>query len=108
MKTYSWGWVPIVTFITISGFVMVNLLIAVIFDAVSSMDDEDKAKVYGDYDEDSDLSEETRPPGLREKIENFEDQVEELLQAQEYAQRKARFLADHFRAKSREAKHKVA
>jgi hypothetical protein len=107
MKTYGYGWIPIVAFVTISGFVIVNLVIAVICNAVFSMDDDDKAKIHGDYDDDLDSSDETRPPVLREQIEKFEDQMDELLQAQKML-KENRFLTDHFHPKSRETKRKVA
>ena len=91
IKTYGYGWIPIVAFVTISGFVIMNLVIAVICEAVSSMNDDGsvlngwwrQARIHGDCDDDLDSSEETRPPVLREQIENFEDQMDELLQAQE-------------------------
>lgn len=37
METYQWAWLPIISFIVVSSFVVVNLVIGVICDAVASM-----------------------------------------------------------------------
>ena len=49
MMEHSWGWIPIIIYIIIAGFVVVNLVIAVICDAVSALKDDDKAKLHGTY-----------------------------------------------------------
>jgi Ion transport protein len=49
MMEYTWGWLPIIVYIIIAGFVVVNLVIAVICDAVSALKDDDKAKLHGTY-----------------------------------------------------------
>ena len=48
---YPWAWVPFVFFIIITGFVVVNLIIAVICDAVHVLGNSDKANLEG-YSED--------------------------------------------------------
>jgi len=47
MLTYAWAWAPFVAFVIISGFVVVNLIIAVICDAISALHDDARANLYG-------------------------------------------------------------
>jgi hypothetical protein len=44
---YFWAWIPFVAFLVITGFVIVNLIIAVICDAVRVMGDEKKNDLTG-------------------------------------------------------------
>lgn len=46
-QAYTWAWVPVVSFVIISGFIITNLIIAVICDAVAVLHDDDKAKLHG-------------------------------------------------------------
>ena len=78
---YFWAWIPIFFFVTISGFVVVNLIIAVICDAVSSLHDDVKAKIHGSYHDND--SQSTPEPDLREQLGTLEDQVDELTRIQE-------------------------
>lgn len=52
MVAYPYAWLPIVVFVIVTGFVVVNLIIAVICDAISALHDDDKAKLHGNYTED--------------------------------------------------------
>jgi hypothetical protein len=47
MEYYTWAWFPFITFVIISGFVVVNLIIAVICDAISALHDDERAKIMG-------------------------------------------------------------
>ena len=49
-KEYHWAWIPFTVFVTVSGFIVVNLIIAVICDAVSNMDDDDRAAILGEVE----------------------------------------------------------
>jgi hypothetical protein len=80
MLTYSWAWVPFVSFVIISGFIVVNLIIAVICDAISSLHKDDKAKLQGGY-ESADASTST-PMEIREQLDCLEEQMEELTRIQ--------------------------
>ena len=51
MDVHSWAWLPFITFVVITGFVVVNLIIAVICDAISALREEEKAKLHGTYEE---------------------------------------------------------
>jgi hypothetical protein len=49
MTQYKMAWVPIVAFVIISGFVVVNLIIAVICDAVAALHENEKAMMHGSF-----------------------------------------------------------
>mmetsp|Transcript_30880 Transcript_30880/g.67767 ORF Transcript_30880/g.67767 Transcript_30880/m.67767 type:complete len:454 (+) Transcript_30880:56-1417(+) len=62
MYTYSWAWAPFVVFVIISGFVVVNLIIAVICDAISALHDDARAMLHG-QNFDSELESESQAGG---------------------------------------------
>lgn len=80
MVTYSWAWLPFVAFVIISGFIVVNLIIAVICDAIASLHKTDKAKLQG-YDDETD-SQGSTPMEIREQLDCLEEQMEELTRIQ--------------------------
>lgn len=47
LSVEGWAWLPGITYVIISGFVVVNLIIAVICDAVSELQKKDKARLHG-------------------------------------------------------------
>lgn len=81
MVTYNWAWLPFTTFVIISGFIVVNLIIAVICDAIASLHKDDKAKLHGDYEAESE-SEQSAPIEIREQLDCLEEQMEELTRIQ--------------------------
>jgi len=44
MDIYWWAWIPLLSFIIISGFIVVNLIIAVICESMVDDDDEEESK----------------------------------------------------------------
>lgn len=94
-----WAWMPFLVFVTISGFIVVNLIIAVICDAVSSLHEDVKAKIHGTY-EDEDDADEAPPPDIREQLENLEDQVDELTRVQEQMLETMSFLTKQMKGGS--------
>lgn len=80
MVTYSWAWVPFVAFVIISGFIVVNLIIAVICDAIASLHKTDKAMLQG-FDDETD-SQGSAPMEIREQLDCLEEQMEELTRIQ--------------------------
>lgn len=46
-EVYWWAWIPIIVYIIIAGFAIVNLIVAVICDAMAAMHEDDKAKLMG-------------------------------------------------------------
>jgi hypothetical protein len=89
MDTDPWAWLPFIVFVIITGFVVVNLMIAVICDSIAALHDDDRAKLHGTYDEDSPPLESqgnSLPLGqgnVQEQLDSLEDQVDELSRMQE-------------------------
>jgi hypothetical protein len=87
----GWAWLPIITFVIITSFVVVNLIIAVICDAISALNDDDRKKLTGQYegedshfDEDSDLFEDDgTEQDLRVRLVALEEHVDLLAKMQE-------------------------
>lgn len=51
MAAEKYSWIFIIIYIWLTGFLVVNLIIAVICDAISALHDDDKAKLLGMYEE---------------------------------------------------------
>jgi hypothetical protein len=88
MAVHVWAWLPFVVFVIVTGFVVVNLIIAVICDAISALHDDEKAKLHGTFEEeDETTNNESIHPALqedmREQLGALEDHVEELTRMQE-------------------------
>ncbi len=87
MAVHSWAWLPFVVFVIVTGFVVVNLIIAVICDAISALHDDEKKKLHGSFEEDESTNNESIHPALqedvREQLGALEDHVEELTRMQE-------------------------
>lgn len=98
MEVYSWAWLPFISFVIITGFVVVNLIIAVICDAIAALREDEKAKLHGTYegsendpsgesDSEEDKEDSSDPVVqeeiMREHLNALEDQVEELSRMQE-------------------------
>ena len=95
MLVYSWAWLPFIAFVIITGFIVVNLIIAVICDAISALNDDEKAKLEGQFDGkgqeeegDSDGEQDNADEGptpeadVQEQLDSLEAQVEELTRVQ--------------------------
>ena len=83
MAVRSWAWIPFVAFVIISGFIVVNLIIAVICDAISALHDDDRAKLHGTYESESVIVEEEPKDYQQQQIKNLQEQVDELTRIQE-------------------------
>ena len=89
MADNAWAWMPFVTFVIISGFIVVNLIIAVICDAISALKDDDKARIHGNFEEEANSDSEevtSQELEIREQLDSLEFQMEELtrIQAQSF------------------------
>lgn len=95
MAVYKWAWLPFIAFVIITGFIVVNLIIAVICDAISALNDDEKAKLEGQFDNtkaqeaDDDSQSGENPDGsplpeadVQEQLDSLEAQVEELTRVQ--------------------------
>jgi hypothetical protein len=87
MDVYTWAWLPFVVFVIVTGFVVVNLIIAVICDAISALHDDEKAKLHGTFEEEEATQNESTHSALqgdvREQLLSLENHVEELTKMQE-------------------------
>jgi len=69
-----------IAFVVVSGFIVVNLIVAVICDAIGALDEKDKAKFHGQHNDDDDDSDEKLE--LREQLDTIEDQIGDLTRIQ--------------------------
>mmetsp|Transcript_18733 Transcript_18733/g.27707 ORF Transcript_18733/g.27707 Transcript_18733/m.27707 type:complete len:381 (+) Transcript_18733:94-1236(+) len=91
MVTYPWAWVPFLIFLSISGLVVINLIIAVLCDAVSNVEDGDKEKLQGlgSFSEDDDSNPELSSRRIlelkhvREQMLSLEEELDSLERTQE-------------------------
>ncbi|CAB9498404.1 dependent L-type calcium channel subunit alpha [Seminavis robusta] len=94
MVVHRWAWLPFISFVIITGFIVVNLIIAVICDAISALNDDEKAKLEGQFDtnkaqeadEDSQNGDgegaNLPEADVQEQLDSLEAQVEELTRVQ--------------------------
>jgi hypothetical protein len=83
IAVFTWAWVPFIAFVIISGFIVVNLIIAVICDAISALHADDKAKIQGNFQDDEDTDEASYEElEIREQLDGLEEQMEELTRIQ--------------------------
>jgi methyl-accepting chemotaxis protein len=95
MQVYAWAWLPFIVFVILTGFVVVNLIIAVICDAISALHDDEKAKLHGNYEESLELGP-AHPAELmdvKEQLDTLEMHVNELSNMQEQTLRTVAALA---------------
>ena len=88
MEAYHWAWLPFIVFVIVTGFVVVNLIIAVICDAISALHDTEKDKLHGVHvpdavtDRESEGSEE-EATYIQRQLGSLERHVDELSLMQE-------------------------
>jgi hypothetical protein len=87
MHVFRWAWLPFVAFVIISGFIVVNLIIAVICDAISALHKDDKSKLYGNFESEAEGTDSERSSShheleIREQLGCLEEQMEELTRIQ--------------------------
>ena len=99
MVVFSWAWLPFISFVIISGFIVVNLIIAVICDAIAALHADDKAKLHGQYHETDDEDSVPVQVDVREQLQTLEGQVEELTRVQEQTMHTLQYLTRHLQSK---------
>jgi len=72
-------WFFMITFVIISGFIVVNLIVAVICDAIGALDEKEKAKFHGHHTAED---ESTNNVELRDQLDTIEDQIGDLTRIQ--------------------------
>jgi hypothetical protein len=118
MAVSPWAWLAFVVFVIVTSFIIVNMIIAVICDAISALHDDDKARLHGTYDgddsNDSDDNDDDKSsganPGLRnqdvaKQLEQLEGHVHELSRMQQETLVTLHTLARHIQEKRRQKKN---
>eukprot|EP00567_Pseudictyota_dubia_P011992 CAMPEP_0197457692 /NCGR_PEP_ID=MMETSP1175-20131217/46745_1 /TAXON_ID=1003142 /ORGANISM="Triceratium dubium, Strain CCMP147" /LENGTH=460 /DNA_ID=CAMNT_0042992127 /DNA_START=139 /DNA_END=1521 /DNA_ORIENTATION=+ len=79
MAVYPWAWAPFVLFVAVSGFMVFNLIIAVVCDAVAAVEHKDEDK----EDEAADLEVESNTKEFyNERVQEMRESVDLLVQNQ--------------------------
>jgi len=92
-RTYPWAWLPFVIFIIITAFVVVNLIVAVICDAVHVLGNENKAGLHGcdsddyrseDMEYEDDMNHMRSPASATERrLQELQKQLDEMVSVQD-------------------------
>jgi hypothetical protein len=98
MAVQSWAWVPFIAFVLISGFIVVNLIIAVICEAIGALHSDDRAKLVGQ----SGSGKEDKEPvqvDVKQHLQALERQVEELTRMQQQTMHTLQYMTRHLQSK---------
>jgi len=83
MKVFPfYAWFFIIVFMIICGFIVFNLIVAVICDAIGALDEKEKAKLHGHGYNDGGSEGGGFQMELRDQLDNIEDQVGDLTRIQ--------------------------
>lgn len=102
MAIQSWAWLPIIAFVIITAFIVINLIIAVICDAISALHASQKAMLHGsnnDEEDEEDPEEELDEIDLKKQLQTLEQQVEELARMQNQTMHSLQYLTRHLQSK---------
>lgn len=92
MAVYYWAWIPFVGFVMVSGFIVFNLIVAVVCDAVAVIEREERD------DEDESLCEPSQLSLAQQRIDEMSGEVTTLLQKQKEIQVALQLLAQELYA----------
>lgn len=81
MSEKSWAWAPVMAFISVTGFIVFNLIVAVVCDAVAVVDREVQAEKMGEFETDT-----TKLEKAQERIWDLTEHVEYMLHNQKELQ----------------------
>jgi hypothetical protein len=102
----SWSWAPLLSFVIITAFIVVNLIIAVICDAVSALQSKEKSMLMGDTKIGEGIDEGNSPDArllhqqhVHEELINLEDRMQSLCSRQEMTLQALKLLQNHVAAK---------
>lgn len=100
IKVHKWAWVPFTVFLTVSGFIVVNLIIAVICDSVSTLGNEQKAAIHGE--DPQDMVEQKSRLNIHEQYDVVDKQFNELKQLQTQTMNTIQYIMRHMEAKKKQ------
>lgn len=106
MAAVTWSWFPILTFVIISAFIVVNLIIAVLCDAISALQQEEKVKLMVETlaEESGDHDGRSPQEHVRDELVILEDRVHHLSLMQERTLKALTLLTEHLGTTSTSAK----
>jgi septal ring factor EnvC (AmiA/AmiB activator) len=89
-----------IAFVIITAFIVINLIIAVICDAIAALHANEKAMIQGinSADQDDDADEEPHVH-VKKQLQTLEQQVEELSRMQQQTMHSLQYLTRHLQAK---------
>jgi TolA-binding protein len=94
---HYWTWLIFISFIVITAFVVVNLMIAVICDAVGILRKAEKALLHGsDASDESEVEDDSQDLGqhdLRSRLQEMEEMLDEMEEAQERMAETIKYLS---------------
>ena len=83
MAVYSWAWLPFITFVVISSFIIINLVIAVICDAVAELQRNELEAQVKRINSDMAEKEEISLIKLENKIDRLTKMMDQMLAEQQ-------------------------
>mmetsp|Transcript_23605 Transcript_23605/g.51148 ORF Transcript_23605/g.51148 Transcript_23605/m.51148 type:complete len:531 (+) Transcript_23605:236-1828(+) len=89
MEERSWAWAPILAFLSVTGFIVFNLIVAVVCDAVAVVDREVQAERLGEFETDT-----TKLEKAQERIWDMTEHVEQMMHSQKELQQVLAQLAE--------------
>lgn len=100
MEEKSWAWAPILAFLSVTGFIVFNLIVAVVCDAVAVVDREVQAEKLGEFETDT-----TKLEKAQERIWDMTEHVERMMHAQKELQEVLTTLAADMEAITKESEN---
>jgi hypothetical protein len=97
------SWLYLIIFVIISGFIVVNLIVAVICDAIGALDEKEKAKFHGHANGNANSGTDTVK--LRDQMEIFEDQIGDLTRIQARTFHTLQYLTQELRMEKEKSMH---
>jgi len=93
MQFQPFAWCPVLLFIIVSGFIILNIVVGVICESISVIDEREKKKIYGDYvesmiddlqseDVSGDVIDVTSDEVIDATIKNLRRQIDVLIKSQ--------------------------
>jgi hypothetical protein len=100
MAEESWAWLPIIAFVIITAFIVINLIIAVICDAISALHADQRAMLTGGASMDEeDVAPSVDDIDIKKQLAQLEQQVEELARMQDQTMHSLQYLTRHLQSK---------
>jgi hypothetical protein len=105
MAVQSWAWLLFIAFVLISAFIVVNLIIAVICEAIGTLHSDQRAMITGQSGSGEEVNKDVEfvHVDVKQYLESLERQVEELTRMQQQTMHTLQYMTRHLQAKKVEA-----